>query len=142
MRRTVVVNLALAALAASCGGKTPTASLALDDFAPEASAAACDYFVRCHLISDLDICRAFIAFNLTNPTFENFASMIASARADKAGYDGVKARACVERMRATECTRAPPDVLSECAGAFTGKVAVGDRCIASVACVRGSACVH
>jgi Cys-rich repeat protein len=129
-----MVVVTVGVLGLSCGSKSAATPVALDDFAAEAGAAVCDSFVRCHEISDVDICTAFYANVFGTATFESVASMVAAARADKAAYDAAKAGACLDKIRHTACNATAPNPVQECAGAFSGKVADGDRCIVTVEC--------
>jgi hypothetical protein len=138
-RARFVVTLTLATTM-SCAGTSGELPVALDDMAAATTAAECAMFVRCHLMYDEALCRAFYDHINSTATFESFASGLAAAFAGKAEFDGMAARACVDQIRNADCGQPTPDPRQACAKAFRGKLADGDRCIVDVECSRGSAC--
>jgi len=102
----------------------------IDDLVAETAAAECELLVRCHIVSDVDVCQPYFVSLFAPPTFNSFGALAAAARAGKAGYDGAAARACLDEIRHWACTRALPNPFEVCGKAFTGTAAVGDRCIA------------
>ncbi|HXT99358.1 MAG TPA: hypothetical protein VN903_00100 [Polyangia bacterium] len=136
MKHLAAVIAALGLTALTCGGSNNPSlrPIALADFPAEATEAECAALVRCHLMSDVDICRAFYANEFASPTFQSLASVIASAHAGKVTYDPIMADACLDTIRRADCSQATPNILSQCAGAFKGTLADGERCVADAAC--------
>lgn len=122
--------VALAVLAAACGGKD---SIALDDYPQAFRDAFCRNFIKCNAVRDLETCR--------NLNFGVDLYITASGQAafdmGKAEFDGEKAQACVDGIAGASCDltsesqRALPEA---CAQVVRGTLAAGATCALGSEC--------
>jgi hypothetical protein len=134
--------LALALGAAGCGGSIGGGPVALDDFEPELTDAACAYLVACERLPDRATCLASRPF-----PFTALATLKADVAAGIVTYDGQAARACIDAFkRRTSCKSAqwgdPQVALAACERVFLGTVPTGGACWFNEECADGGACTR
>jgi hypothetical protein len=137
MRTGAALALAALSTVVGCGSD----ALPFSELQSSVLAATCRYDVRCQNYPDQATCLASVQ---TQPHF--FDTMEVDIASGKVIYDGVSARACVDRVNGvSSCTRDVYKIASSsmasCNKAFTGTVAVGGTCFFSEECVGGGACL-
>jgi hypothetical protein len=70
------------------------------------------------------------------------AALLAAVQAGQVQLDNAEAAACITGLNAAPCSVPPTAAtLHACASMYVGTVPVGESCIASPSCVKGSVCV-
>lgn len=152
----VYPGLAALLCLAGCGA----GEVKIGEFFPEAEAAYCGWAARCGAVADAASCRDAYHFDVLYPlgllasgglideSRFTVEYLLAAHQEGRISFDAQAAGRCLEHVAGRGCARpegfAPSDEelagRASCAAIFTGTLADGDLCAASLECAGGGYC--